>query len=67
MLHTPRAIQPSGNVVDDDGKTFRDLFKVTRSWNKPQPFPTKVAIDKSLKHVRNIDLASVYKNYRRGK
>lgn len=66
LLHTPWTFQLGGNVVDDDGKPFRDLFKVSKSWNTP-PFPAKFAIDKSLEHGWSIELAGAYNNYRKGK
>ena len=31
LSHTPWTIQLGGNVVDDDGKRFKDLFNVSKS------------------------------------
>lgn len=59
-------VQLGGNVVDDDGKPFKDLFNAPKSWNLP-PYPTKIAVDKSLKHGWSTELAIVYNNYKNGK
>ena len=66
LSHTPWTIQLGGNVVDDDGKPFNDLFNASKSWNLP-PYPTKLAIDKSLEHGWSAEFCLVYNNYKTGK
>jgi hypothetical protein len=66
LSHTPWTIQLGGNVVDDDGKPFHDLFNASKSWNTP-PYPTKLAIDKSLEHGWSAEFCFVYNNYKTGK
>ena len=66
LSHTPWTIQLGGNVVDDDGKPFRDLFNASKSWNIP-PYPTKLAIEKSLEHGWSAEFSFVCNNYKTGK
>ena len=66
ITKTPWIIQLGGNVVDDDGKPFRQFFDVNKTWNVP-PYPTKLAVEKELKYNWSIELAFTYNNFKKGK
>ncbi|MDP3145190.1 MAG: hypothetical protein Q8T03_07905 [Bacteroidota bacterium] len=43
-----------GNVVDDDGSPFKYLFNAGPRWNL-RPYPTRLTVEKSLKHTFSIE------------
>ncbi|MBC7696699.1 MAG: hypothetical protein H7141_14775 [Burkholderiales bacterium] len=66
ITKTPWRVQLAWNLIEDDGKPFRDLFDVQKSWNFP-PYPSKLSIEKDCKHNINVELAVAYSNYKSGK
>jgi OOP family OmpA-OmpF porin len=55
-----------GVVVDDDGRPFRDLFKVQQSWNI-LPFPTRLNLEGFIKNGWSAELVFAYSRYNAGK
>ncbi|MCW3076534.1 MAG: hypothetical protein JWO32_1143 [Bacteroidetes bacterium] len=66
ITKTPWRVQVGWHVVDDDGKPFKDLFDVKKSWNI-LPYPTKVSVEKECYYNWNVELAFAYNIYKGGK
>lgn len=66
FLKTPWRVQLGYNVVDDDGKPFKDLFNVQQSWNIA-PYAVKLAIEKECAYNINVELALNLNNFKNGK
>ena len=47
MRQTPWVVGGGWNVVDDDGRPFKSLFDVNKSWNIP-PYPSRLFFQKVL-------------------
>lgn len=54
------------NFVEDDGRGFCQPFDVNQSWNG-LPYPTRLTVDKYLKHGLSVEFAGAYNNYKLGK
>ena len=66
ITKTPWIIQLGGNVVDDDGKPFENVFDVKNAWNL-NALSFKVAVEKELNYNWNIELAFNSNAYKSGK
>ena len=54
------------NAVDDDGRAFCQPFDVKQSWNY-LPYPTRLNVDRYLKHGLSVEFAGCYNTYTAGK
>lgn len=66
LKKTPWTVGVSGNVVDDDGKPFKNLFNVGQTWNF-LPYPTKLSINGYVKNGFNIQGEFAFNKYNAGK
>jgi len=66
ITKTPWIIQLGGNVVDDDGKPYKNVFDVKNAWNI-NALSLKLAIEKELNYNWNIELAINTNAYKSGK
>jgi OmpA-OmpF porin, OOP family len=63
---TPWTFGISGHVVEDDGKSFTNLFNVGKSWNF-LPYPTRLTIDGYYKSGFSFQGEFAYNQYKSGK
>lgn len=55
-----------GNVIDDDGKPFQNMFDTKKTWNV-RPFPTKVSCEKLMLYGWSTEFAFTYNYIKTGK
>ncbi len=63
---TPWTFGLSGHVVEDDGKSFSNLFNVAKSWNFLY-YPTRLTIDGYYKAGFSMQLEFAYTQIKSGK
>jgi hypothetical protein len=63
---TPWTFGISGHVVEDDGKSFSNLFNVSKSWNF-LPYSTRLTIDGYYKSGFSFQGEFAYNQYKTGK
>ena len=63
---TPWIVGLGGNVIDDDGKPFQNVFDAKKSWNI-QPYPTRATIEKTLMYGWSAEFAFNYNRIKIGK
>lgn len=56
----------SWNVIDDDGRGLCQMFDVAETWNY-EYFPTRIFVDKYIKHGISAEFSGAYVTYRAGK
>lgn len=56
----------SWTAVDDDGRGLCQAFDVAEVWNY-EYFPTRIFVDKYLKHGLSVEFSAAYVTYRAGK
>lgn len=66
ITKTPWRVTLGWNIIDDDGKPFKDVFDFQKSWNFAA-YPVKLAIEKECLYNINVELALAYNNYKSGK
>ncbi len=66
LKKTPWTIGIGGNVIDDDGKPFKNLFNVSETWNF-LPYPTRLTLDGYIKGGFSAQLEVSYNKYKIGK
>ncbi|MCH2230507.1 MAG: hypothetical protein MK105_09195 [Crocinitomicaceae bacterium] len=59
-------IGASWTAIDDDGRKFAGLFDYSKSWNI-LPYPSKISVDRYLKHGWSIEGSATYSEYKLGK
>lgn len=52
----------SWNAIDDDGRKFSSMFDYANSWNI-LPYPTKVSVDRYLRHGWSVEASATYSEY----
>ncbi|MBL7895619.1 MAG: hypothetical protein JNK50_10045 [Bacteroidia bacterium] len=67
MRQTPWVVGGGWNVVDDDGRPFKSLFDVNKSWNIP-PYPSRLFCQKVLDKEQgwSVELGVAYNRYAGG-
>lgn len=66
LKKTPWTVGIGGNVIDDDGKPFKNLFNVSETWNF-LPYPTRLTLDGYIKGGFSAQLEVSYNKYKIGK
>ena len=55
-----------GVVADDDGRTIKGIFDVSKGWNF-NPYPSRVSVERSLNKDWRVEVAASYIKYAAGK
>ncbi len=66
LSKTPWVVGLGGNVIDDDGKPFKDVFDTKKTW-LVRPYPTKVTCEKILLRSWSTEFAFSYNYIKNGK
>lgn len=66
VKETPWIVGLSGNVIDDDGKPFQNVFDTKKVWNV-RPFPTKVTCEKTFLNGWSSEFSFAYNYIKKGK
>lgn len=56
----------SWNAIVDHGRQFCQPFDINQSWNY-EVYPTRVMVDRYLKHGLSVEFSGAYANYKLGK